>query len=374
MKHVLISIVFLAAFLLSASMALCAEPSLKQTIEMFQAGKTIETLQAVQNYLKTWPNEPRGLFLQGLALERLGRIEDATNVYQNLIKTHPEFPEPYNNLAGLLASQGRLEEAKETLQKALQTHPSYAAAHQNLNKIYSAMASQAYRRVLGAEEDGLQVSLAPLEELSVLNGQTFLAYSAMPPAPPVRESLPVLVPSPLKALREPTLRRSAAPLSTPERAEATPRIKDRSTPETMAQSPAVARQPTQPAQQENPEPAKPQESNIQQQMKSVTEKWAKAWAKQDVRAYLSFYSSSFVPEGGANFEQWKEQRKVKVAAPSFIRIVLSGITVTELEQGVTQVHFSQRYRSNIVNDQVRKELLFKKDNGQWRIIRERLRP
>lgn len=381
MKHVLVSIVFLAAFLLPASMAPCAEPSLKQAIEMFQAGKTVETLQAVQDYLKTWPNEPRGLFLQGLILERLGRIAEAMNVYQGLINTHPEFPEPYNNLAGLLASQGRLEEAKETLQKALQTHPSYAAAHQNLSKIYSAMASQAYRRVLGTEEAGLQVSLATLEELSVLNGQTLLADSAKPrsaapaaqpdkPAavavPPVRESLPVVVPSPVETLRE--------PMSAPELAEATPRIKDRSAPETGIESPAVVRQPTQPAPPESPKHAEPQESDVQQQVKSVIEEWAKAWAKQDVRAYLSFYSSSFVPEGGASFEQWKEQRKVKVAAPPFIRIVLSDITVTELEQGVTQVYFSQRYRSNIVNDQVRKELLFKKDNGQWRIIRERLRP
>lgn len=372
MKNLLICIVFVAFSCLSLCPAL-AEPALERAVELYQAGKAEQSLQAVQDYLSAWPNEPRGLFLKGLALERLGREAEAMKVYQGLINSHPEFPEPYNNLAGLLAGQGRFEEAKETLEQALQTHPSYAAAHQNLSRIYSAMASQAYRRVLGAEEEHLRVSLDPLEDLSRPGSSSLLAEASA--SRPVVAAVQPDVTSPEPARPTPP----SAPLISTDEPGATPPVSEA----LVEPSPLVAESvsaeqtaddPVVTPQQEITEPREPWEPDLHQQMKKRLHAWAKAWAGQDVQEYLSFYSSSFVPERGLSFQAWQEQRKVRVAAPPFINISLYEISVSELDQDVVQVHFSQHYRSNVINDRVRKELLFQKENGEWRITRERLLP
>ncbi|GAB6060386.1 nuclear transport factor 2 family protein [Desulfonatronum parangueonense] len=106
----------------------------------------------------------------------------------------------------------------------------------------------------------------------------------------------------------------------------------------------------------------------------VVQDWAKAWADQNVQAYLSFYSDEFKPERGLSLSQWREQRRTRVAAPQFIQVSLSNIVVTVLDENSVQVRFAQRYRSNVINDQVPKELQLRKENGQWRIVRERLLP
>ncbi|HDQ40717.1 MAG TPA: tetratricopeptide repeat protein [Desulfonatronum sp.] len=367
MKHVLIIIVMLAFSGAWIASAPCVEASLDQAVQFFQVEKNTEALQAVQDYLRKRPDEPRGMFLHGLILERMGQTMEAMEVYQDLIRIHPEFPEPYNNLAGLLAREGRYEEAKEILQQALLTHPSYAAAHQNLSKIYSAMASQAYRRVLGAKENGLQVSLEPLEELSSFDRQTLLAVSATAGAPP--SSSPPLTEEKSTAAETPVV-----PLTVAEVSKNEDPSQKQPVPEPTPSARVAEELPRTPEPSRTPDPVWPQALDLQQQMKSLLHEWAKAWANQDVSAYLSFYSSSFVPERGLSRQAWQEQRKTRVAAPPFINITLSEVTVTRQSQDLVQVHFSQHYRSNVINDQVRKEILFKKDNGQWRIIRERLLP
>jgi Flp pilus assembly protein TadD len=142
-----------------------SEAALKTAHVHLAGDKPLDALQAVQDHLQEYPDDPQGLFLKGLTLQRLEQITEAMEVYRHLIALHPELPEPLNNLAGLLVAQGRFAEAEEALQMALQTHPSYAAAYRNLNRIHSAMASQAYRRILGTEDRDLPLALDTLEEL-----------------------------------------------------------------------------------------------------------------------------------------------------------------------------------------------------------------
>jgi tetratricopeptide (TPR) repeat protein len=372
MKHALIIFVLLTVLWLLPASPLPAEPSLEQAVQLFQDGQTAESLKAVQAYLQAWSGEPRGLFLQGLALERLGRTAEAMEAYRNLINIHPEFPEPYNNLARLLASQGKLEEAKDMLYQALQTHPSYAIAHQNLTRIYSAMASQAYRRALGTEDGSLQVSLDSLEKLAVTDDQTLLVDATMPvlPAAPILAAAaatpplepeassgpgPALIPAPGPGQDIPLAEAHFVAAAEERAVETMPQLQEQAPPS---------------IQPEGPQPVASPELDLQQSVKNVLQEWAEAWARQDVEAYLSFYSTSFVPEGNLGYKQWKEQRKARVTAPPFIRISLSEITVSVQEQGIVQVRFLQHYRSNVINDRVRKELIFKQEDGQWRIIRE----
>lgn len=373
MKHVLFITLLLALLGIWNVHPLHAGHSLDQVEQLYRSGETAQSLRAVHAYLRDWPNEPRGMFLRGLILERLGQDDEAMAAYRELIRIHPEFPEPYNNLARLLAAQGRYEEAKTTLHQALQTHPSYAAAHQNLSKIYSAMASQAYRRVLGNEDASVQVSLVPLEELTFLAETSLLAESSAPDTGPVASRDARVVAQASATLAAQTLpERKPAPKPKQEQEQVRePRTTEAAQPTQTPREQSIEPQPTpQPA----PQPILPRPVDLLQEMQAILQAWAKAWADQNVQAYLGFYSDSFVPGGGQAHDAWREQRKIRVSAPPFINIVLSDVAVEKTEQDAVQVRFSQHYRSNVINDQVRKELLFHKENGQWRIVRERLLP
>ncbi|WP_028572376.1 L,D-transpeptidase Cds6 family protein [Desulfonatronum lacustre] len=423
----------------SATPLFSAPSGLETAQEFFAEERVADAYQAIQGHLQRHPKDTQGLFLKGVILERLGRFSEAMEVYHDLIERHPELPEPYNNLAGLLAAAGRFEEAKDTLQRALETHPSYATAHQNLSRIYSAMASSAYRRVLGKDDERILVRLDPLEELSgtpdmPLPAATLYVASVAPHGPAsVVESPPLLPspaapgPSPEPIAAAPKAASEAAPEATPEITPTTspqsspasaaefvvPEAPEPSTepvlepvpepvsepvvepaPEPVAPRPATPEQVIVPAPEPVPAPTapappsvtppappaseapapRPSPDTVKAAITDVVLNWANAWASQNVEAYLSFYSGNFQPERGLSLAQWREQRRTRVAAPPFINVTLSNIVVTILDENAAQVRFAQRYRSNVINDEVSKELQLRKEGGQWRITRERLLP
>ncbi len=415
----------------SASPLFSAPSGLETARELLAEGRVADAYQAIQGHLQGHPQDPSGFFLKGVILERLGRFSEAMDVYRDLIGRHPELPEPYNNLAGLLAAAGRFDEAKATLQASLETHPSYATAHQNLSRIYSAMASSAYRRVLGKDDERTLVYLDPLEELSGTPGEPLPAASVyvasvVPHGPASEVESPPLLPSP--AAPEPSpepiaTARKAAPETTPEiTPSASPQPSHESqaesvvqeapepsiepvpepisepfvepAPEPVAPRPAAPEPVIVPAPEPAPAPTAPAPPSVTPPMPPASEapaprrnpdiikgaitdvvlNWANAWASQNVEAYLSFYSGNFRPEGGLGLAQWREQRRTRVAAPPFINVTLSNIVVTIQDENAAQLRFAQRYRSNVINDEVSKELQLRKEDGQWRITRERLLP
>ncbi|WP_031386162.1 nuclear transport factor 2 family protein [Desulfonatronum thiodismutans] len=422
------------SILLWSASSLFSAPSGLETAQDFLAEERItDAYHALQDHLRLHPKDTQGMFLKGVILERLGRFSEAMDVYRDLIESHPELPEPYNNLAGLLAAAGRFEEAKDTLQRALETHPSYATAHQNLSRIYSAMASSAYRRVLGKDDESILVRLDPLEELSgtpdmLLSAATLHVASVIPHGPASEVESPPLPPSPATSEPSPESMASASevapeattgitpdasPQASPESAvesvvQEAPEPSPEPVPETVSEpvlepviepapEPVVPRPAApEPVMVPAPEPAptptvptppsvtppappaseapapRPSPDTVKAGIIDVVLNWAKAWASQNVEAYLSFYSGNFQPERGLSLAQWREQRRTRVAAPPFINVTLSNIVVSNLDENAAQVRFAQRYRSNVINDEVSKELQLRKEGGQWRIVRERL--
>jgi colicin import membrane protein len=414
------------------SAALRAEPALEKVRTHLDEGRLDQALQDVQNHLLRHPQDPQGLFLHALILEKQGRIADAMHSYQVLIALRPDLPEPYNNLAALLADQGEFDKASEMLQEALRTHPSYASAHQNLGKIYAAMASQAYRQVLGNNGLPLQVRLDPLEELILEDGQpdqpVVMAANDPVPTPDEQQSVFALLPA-MPNLNRPS--EQPEPAERVEEARRPDRTGLNEQPDVVAQAvpepepqpgpepepgqplqPDEARAPSQdpgqaqgqaPSQVQGPTPGQanttpapdridpaPVEQPVEPlgqtedqraedakpdpaaRLTARVRAWAQAWASQDVTAYLSFYSDEFQPQGGLSLAQWREQRRTRISRPPFINITLSNIVVTQQDQNTARVVFAQRYRSDVINDKVQKELVFQKENGEWRIIRERL--
>ena len=83
-------------------------------------------------------------FSRTVALERLGRTEEAAKALRSLIAEYPEIPEPYNNLAVIEAGMGSLEEAVKLLDRALLLNPNFATAQKNRGDVYLALALESY--------------------------------------------------------------------------------------------------------------------------------------------------------------------------------------------------------------------------------------
>jgi len=98
--------------------------------------------------------------------------------------------------------------------------------------------------------------------------------------------------------------------------------------------------------------------------------WAKAWSAQDVEAYLSLYASDFTSRNGLARKEWASQRRSRLKGPAFIDVGVSKSDVLLLDKNLASVTFVQRYKSNRLNDSVKKMLLLKKQNEDWLILRE----
>ena len=107
-------------------------------------------------------------FERTVALERLGRTEDAARDLKSMIAQYPELPEPYNNLAAIEAGLGNYEEALTLLKDVLRINPNFALARKNLGDVYIAFALESYESAAPAFEknDEVQQRLRTLRRLA----------------------------------------------------------------------------------------------------------------------------------------------------------------------------------------------------------------
>lgn len=90
------------------------------------------TLTLTQYMLEQTPGEPQLLNLQGYALQREGRLDEAIKTYHETLEKSPGFSDAHNNLASALKLQGDFNEAAEHYRKALQVEPNNPIIHYNL--------------------------------------------------------------------------------------------------------------------------------------------------------------------------------------------------------------------------------------------------
>ena len=68
----------------------------------------------------------------GVALQELGRLEDAETSCKKAIAIKPDYAEAHSNLGNTLKELGRLKDAETSYNKAIAIKPDYAEAHSNL--------------------------------------------------------------------------------------------------------------------------------------------------------------------------------------------------------------------------------------------------
>ena len=120
-----------------------------------------------------------------------------------------------------------------------------------------------------------------------------------------------------------------------------------------------------PAPAPTPEPG----NRVALQIKDVLSAWSSAWSQQEPEAYLEHYSSSFRPGRGRSLEEWRDYRRDRIRAPEFVRVSISEVEV-EHEDDRADVVFFQVYRSDTLEDVVRKSMTMAREGSSWRILSE----
>ena len=101
--------------------------------------------------------------------------------------------------------------------------------------------------------------------------------------------------------------------------------------------------------------------------------WAKAWESRNVPLYLSFYSKSF-KDPKISRSKWETYRRRSLKNTLNISIELSNIKAFIYRKNSIKVTFIQSFKSNKLSDIGIKELFWKKDANDWKIIKETWRP
>lgn len=120
---------------------------------LVQQKKFRTAIRSGEQLLLQLPQQPRVKFLTAYAYQMNRQADKAEALYRQLISQYPQLPEPRNNLAMIYQAKGDYDAASKLLVEAIETHESYATAYRNLNRIYTGIASEAYRRALSESSE-----------------------------------------------------------------------------------------------------------------------------------------------------------------------------------------------------------------------------
>lgn len=109
-----------------------------------------------------------------------------------------------------------------------------------------------------------------------------------------------------------------------------------------------------------------------QRIFDVIDRWAEAWISLDAETYMSYYSKDYRPDDKTSHQAWVIDRKQRFNNQEWLKLGISGMVISKLDDNTYTATFEQRYKSNSFRDNVRKELVFIKEDSQWRINAERV--
>lgn len=409
-----------AALAAPTGAAFAAQSVADQISQMLEQGHLGQAASAAQAHLRDHPQDVQVRFLQGVIATEQGDERRAIELFTALTREYPTLPEPYNNLAVLYAAQGEHDKAVQTLEAAIRTSPSYATAHANLGDLYAQMASEAYSRAL--QLDSSRQDLAP--KLSLIREIVPVGAAAAQPAAPTvvaqadtgAAAAQVSQAQAARAAQEQAAREQAA-REEAARAQAARQEAERQAQALAAQQQAereqaeqeqAERQRAQAAQQaalaraaqeqaaadaeakaraeraraemrrteaaaaaaaQTPDTAAPDQA-VNAQVEAAVRNWARAWAAQDIDAYLAAYSPNFQPADGSSLPAWREQRHARIVGRAPITVELTNLRV-DVDGDKATARFRQFYSSGSFRATTRKTLQLVLEQDQWRIVSER---
>ena len=139
--------------------------SLNRAVAALEKGELVEAERSARAAVAEVPRSPAAHNVLGVALDRLGRADEALAEFSTAVKLDPSFIGARNNIGRLLAGRGKKAEAIAEFENILKIQPSHLQAHYNLGALYAGegnfgKAAEQFSQALRLAPDDLQLELA----------------------------------------------------------------------------------------------------------------------------------------------------------------------------------------------------------------------
>lgn len=121
--------------------------------ELFEQQRFQDAIRHYRAALEIHPGYLEAMNNLGLAMEALGKKEQAADCYRKVLRIDPNFEKAHINLGKMMSSEGRFQKAHTHYQKALRANPESEEAYNNIGNLYfhqdkMEIAIQYYRKAL----------------------------------------------------------------------------------------------------------------------------------------------------------------------------------------------------------------------------------
>lgn len=108
-----------------------------------------------------------------------------------------------------------------------------------------------------------------------------------------------------------------------------------------------------------------------QSLMGMISEWRRDWESRDFSKYASHYSAKFSADG-QNLQQWLEQKRQINSSKEWIKVETRNISMFRNpgREEYVVVTFEQEYKSNNLNNLMRKRQYWFKEDGRWKILYE----
>ena len=112
-------------------------------------------------------------------------------------------------------------------------------------------------------------------------------------------------------------------------------------------------------------------NNERQALLAAIEKWRRDWESRDVNAYLKHYARDFQSEG-IDLAAWAQRKRQVNAGKVWVKVALSNISMLRYpgKEDMVVVTFDQDYKSNNLENTMKKRTYWLKEGSQWKIVDE----
>ncbi|MGM0417391.1 MAG: L,D-transpeptidase family protein [Thermodesulfobacteriota bacterium] len=107
---------------------------------------------------------------------------------------------------------------------------------------------------------------------------------------------------------------------------------------------------------------------FEENIKNLVAEWKESWSDKDIDKYSGFYASSFYSDGKSKNE-WIRYKKRLNRKYDYINIEIDDLEIRKKGETARAVFF-QKYDSSGFETKGHKTLVFKQEDGEWKILRE----